>query len=68
MALATSFAPIPKAIKKPAKAAINNIIVGSKNKFSIIFFKIKLREQFNYRNVTKVLLNNYIFVIYLRSF
>ena len=28
IALATSFAPMPNAIKKPAKAAINNITVG----------------------------------------
>ena len=37
IAFATSFAPIPKAMKKPAKAAIINIKVGSRNKFSIIF-------------------------------
>ena len=36
IALATSFAPIPNAMKKPAKAAIINSNVGSINKFSII--------------------------------
>ena len=32
---ATSFAPIPKAIKKPIKPAIKSIVKGSRNKFSI---------------------------------
>jgi hypothetical protein len=36
IALATSFAPIPNAMKNPAKAAIIRISVGSKNKFSIV--------------------------------
>ena len=36
MALATSLAPIPKAMKKPAKAAIISSKVGSINKLSII--------------------------------
>jgi hypothetical protein len=36
MALATSLAPIPNAMKKPANAAIIRIKVGSRNKVSII--------------------------------
>jgi hypothetical protein len=40
IALATSLAPIPKAIKKPAKAAMSKIKVGSKNIFSIILIKV----------------------------
>ena len=40
IALATSFAPIPNAMKKPANAAINKIKVGSKNIFSIIETKL----------------------------
>ena len=38
IALATSLAPIPNAMKNPAKAAIINISVGSKNNDSIIKF------------------------------
>ena len=40
IALATSLAPMPNAIKNPAKAAIKSIIVGSKNKFSIILYSV----------------------------
>ena len=35
MELATSLAPIPKAIKNPMNAAIRRILKGSVNKFSI---------------------------------
>jgi len=38
IALATSLAPMPKAIKKPANAAIIKIKVGSKNKLSTASF------------------------------
>jgi hypothetical protein len=40
IALATSLAPIPNAMKKPANAAIIRIKVGSRNSVSIIIYVI----------------------------
>jgi hypothetical protein len=38
IALATSLAPIPNAMKKPANAAIIRIKVGSRNSVSIVIY------------------------------